>query len=110
MSSTLGPHQPRYAKIDASTATIAAVAAVSGKKIRVLQWVVGNTGAAAATGKFRTGTSADLMGAVTFVNDVAPTNSGFNPEGHFETVASEALNFTQSGTEPFGGYVVYTLV
>lgn len=102
----MGPHLVKRAVIDAANGTIAVVAAVADKKIRVLQWVAGNNGAAATTLTWKSG-STTIAGPVSAVNDVAPINSGYCPDGHFETAKNEALNLVQGGTEALGGYVVY---
>ncbi len=106
MLNPIAPHQVKYFKIDAATATIAAVAAVAGKKIRVIQWRLSNNGAAACTIKWQSA-STDLTGPMSLANDVAGISGEYNPDGHFETAAGEALNLAQSGTEALGGYGCY---
>lgn len=106
MLNPIAPHQVKYFKIDAATASIAAVAAVAGKKIRLISYRLSNNGAAACTVKWQSATT-DLTGPLSLVNDVAGINGPYNPDGHCETAAGEALNLAQSGTEALGGYGSY---
>lgn len=106
----IGPHQPKYASFGAGTADISVVAAVTGKKIRVLSYVIGGTGTGAVDCKWQSGSgmgATDLSGLFPVLADVQALASGYNPDGHFETAAGAALNLNQSGTEALGGHVTY---
>lgn len=85
----------------------AAVAAVAGKKIRVLQVYLHQTGAGSVQFK------SDVGGGATALSGVIPTtaenlavNPGFNPAGHFETAAGKAFNIAL-GTATAFGWVSY---
>lgn len=106
MIAELGPREVKYFKIDSASGTFEVVAAVSGKRIRVLSWYLSNSGAAACTVKWQSA-AVDLTGPLSLANDVAGSVAQFNPAGHFQTAAGAALNITQSGTEQLGGYGSY---
>lgn len=106
MLNPIAPHQVKYFKIDAATASITAVAAVSGKKIRLISYRLSNNGAAACTVLWAS-TATALTGPMSMANDVAGIDGSWNPDGHCETVAGEPLNLVQSGTEALGGYGSY---
>lgn len=87
----LANHPIKYAAINVSSGTTAVVAAVTGKKLRVLEYGYTVGGAGAVTWK----------SATTALTGVMPHNAAgegierpFNPAGYFETVAGEALNLT----------------
>lgn len=99
----------KHAAISASSSgdnTI--VAAVTGKKIRVLSYVLiadsnvdvrfedGASGTA-LTGQMEVGTATDSGGLVV----------GHSPVGHFETSASTLLNLELSGAVQVSGHLVY---
>lgn len=103
---------PKFAKISL-TATGTLVAAVSGKKIRVLSLMMtidnltGDetyTFKSGAAGTALTGTIGDASGAGTPI----PVEYSFSPLGHFETVAGALLELSIAGTTPFAqGSLVY---
>lgn len=101
--------EPQFAAIDAATSgdnTI--VAAVSGKKIRVLGFFLVSGGT--VTARFESDAGGDaLTGQMTLaVNvEVAP---GYNPAGWFETNAGELLNLELSGAVSVDGALVYVLI
>lgn len=97
---------PKFKIINASTSgNNTLVAAVSGKKIRVLSYII--VLGAATTIRFES--SADGT-ALTGQMEIA-ANSGigasFNPLGHFETVAGELLNLELSGANNADGHLSY---
>ena len=97
----------KFARISATTATGTLIASVTGKKIRVLDFILSSS--AQEPFDFRSGGSTILCGPVRDAATVQLT-PGFNPYGHFETVAGEALQYTKSaGVIVFGGSIVYTL-
>ena len=100
----------KYAAIAAATSGAnTLLAAVSGKRIRVLALMI----VAGAAGNIYFTSAA--AGAVIFggsTNKInLPANGGFvlpfNPAGWFETVADELLNLNASSTGPFSGGLVY---
>lgn len=100
---------PKFAAIDAATSgnnTI--VAAVTGKKIRVLSAFV--VAAGAVTARFESGADGTaLTGQMSLA-----ANGGFvlpfNPVGHFETAAGVLLNLELSGAVSVDGSVTYVEV
>ena len=95
---------PKYAKIDvASAGDNTIVAAVAGKKIRVLQYalVVG----AATTVIWKSGSTA-ISGDMSFDAN-SGISSPFSPVGLFETAAGEALVLNLSAANPVSGHLVY---
>jgi hypothetical protein len=98
---------PQYALISESTAaTNDLVAAVTGKKIRVLSYVL-NAAGGANTITFKSASTAisgamDVGDNVSLVADCA--------SGLFETAKGEALNLTQSGATLVAGHLTYVLV
>jgi hypothetical protein len=91
----------KFAKID-TAASADLVAAVTDKKIRVLSYVFAV--AASVTVKFQTGAATDLTGAMTVTTSLS---SGFNPAGHFETVAGAKLNVVLGGAVQVSGHLTY---
>ena len=104
------PLLPKFAKVDGATSgdnTI--VAAVAGKKIRVIAGSLVMTGTAvtirfesAAGGTALTGQMQPLQG------NILPL--AFCPVGHFETIAGELLNMELSGAQSVDGWIVYVEV
>lgn len=98
---------PKFAAITASASgNTSVVAAVTGKKIRVISvWVVAN---AAVNVKFQSATTDKTGLAYLAVNGgfVLP----FSPVGHFETASGEALNINLSAAVAVGGSVTYVEV
>lgn len=100
---------PLYAVIDdALTPDNTIIAAVAGKKIRVLGFFLVAGGTVVARFESDTGGTA-LTGQMTLaVNNVVA--SGFNPLGLFETVAGELLNLELSLAVSVDGALTYVLV
>lgn len=106
---------PKFAKISL-TATGTLVAAVTGKKIRVLSLMMtienqtGNetyTFKSGAAGTALTGALGDAASA----GAVHSVEYGFSPVGHFETVAGSLLELSLAGTTPNAqGSLVYVEV
>ncbi len=105
---TDGVHRPvKRAIIDKATAaTHEIVAAVAGKKIRVLGFYAVAAGAVVATWKSATTAVTGAMTMATGVAVHAPP-AGF---GWFETAAGEALNLTLGGAVQVSGNVIYAEV
>lgn len=101
---------PKFAPIAASSSgNNTLVAAVTGKKIRVLAYNLMGNGAVNA--KFQSGAGGtDLTG----LKYIAAAGSGicapFNPVGWFETASNTLLNLNLSGAVAVGGELVYVEV
>lgn len=95
----------KYAKIDASSTGGDVVAAVVGKRIRVISLFLTIT-TAAGTVKFQSGGSTDLTGAMTFAAGGVQTLP-HNPSGWFQTVAGEKLNMVLASAGQVSGALTY---
>lgn len=85
------------------------VAAVAGKKIRVLAMISVMTGTA-VTIRFESG-----AGGTALTGQMQPSQGGgfvlpFNPVGWFETLSGELLNMELSGAQSVDGVLVYVEV
>jgi hypothetical protein len=99
---------PQFADISCSSSgNNEIVALVSAKRIRVLQWIV--TASAAVNFKWRTA-STDITGLFYAAAAGGGSGGAFNPLGHFQTEAGEALNLNLSGATAVGGSLVYVEV
>lgn len=98
---------PNYATIVASSSgATALVAAVSGKRIRVLSYaIVAN---AAVNVKFQSA-STDLTGLL-YLAANGGAAVAFEGMGCFQTAVGEALNINLSGAVAVGGHLTYVLV
>lgn len=98
---------PTFAVISASASgDNQIVAAVAGKKIRVLQWSFASNGTVSA--KWRSGTT-DLTGSRPLIQ-YAMASGSFSPVGRFETAVNQALNLNLTGAIGVGGELAYVLV
>ena len=97
---------PKRAVISASSSGVSSlVAAVTGKKIRVLSLVL--MAAGAVNVKFQSHTTpTDLTGLFPLAAN-GGFSIGFSPLGHFETVAGEQLDINLSGAVAVGGCLTY---
>lgn len=96
---------PKFSAISATNQNSnTIVAAVTGKKIRVTSYVLISDGDVAAT--FKSSTTSSLTGAMPLTGNTG-ASSGFNPYGHFETVAGELLNLDLSTTANVYGHIQY---
>jgi len=95
---------PKFAKI-ALSASGDPIAAVTGKKIRVLAYNI--MGAGAVNAKFQSNASTDLTG----LKYIAAAGGGicapFNPVGWFETISGEKLTLNLSASVGVGGEITY---
>ena len=101
--------QVRYAVItSAGAGDVEAVAAVTGKKIRVLSYYIRQS--AAGTVRFESGAAGTAMSGVmvTTTADLV-VNGDYNPCGHFDTAASAALSI-EAGTAAVMGHLAYQLI
>jgi hypothetical protein len=102
---------PKFAKIDAASAgDNTLVAAVTGKKIRVLSYVLVNGHTDTQTVRFESGAGGTaLTGQMIFAAN-GGVSSGHNPAGHFETAAGALLNLELSGATTVDGHLTYVEV
>lgn len=99
----------KHAVIDNATSgdnTI--VAAVTGKKIRVLNIVLVSAGS--MTVRFESGAGGTALTGQMTVAAGSGFAPGFDPTGHFETAASALLNLELSAATSADGWINYILV
>ena len=102
-----------YAKIDATANGVnEIVPAVTGKRIRVLSFVMvgppAASGSAPIKGTWKSAATA-LTGPMSMdraTSIVAPLSM----EGHFETAIGEALNLVTDNANAIGGHLMYVLI
>lgn len=103
---------PLFAAFDGLTAgDNTLVAAVAGRKIRVLAAVIAGTGA--ATVAFESTAGGDALTGDMGVSIAAEVDSivlPHNPAGWFETVAGELLNLEVAGAGSVSGCLTYVLI
>lgn len=100
---------PKFAFIDAALSpdnTI--IAAVGGKKIRVLSYSF--IAAGAVTARFESDTGGNSLTGQMQIGANGKASAEFNPLGHFETVAGELLNLELSGAVSVDGHLTYVEV
>jgi hypothetical protein len=86
------------------------VAAVTGKRIRVLAFVASLTGTA-PTARFESGTGGTALTGAFIPNTGLMVELPYNPVGWFETAAGALLNLELGGTTPSAqGVLIYALV
>lgn len=101
---------PKFAVIDAATSgdnTI--VAAVTGKKIRVLAGSLTMTGTA-VTIRFESAASGTALTGQMTPAQGQTIPLPFCPVGHFETIAGQLLNLELGGAQSVDGWLVYVEV
>lgn len=97
----------RYATVQVS-ATGTLVAAVAGKKIRVVSYVLVANGTVNV--KFQSHvTPTDLTGLLYLAANTG-VSAGFNPVGWFESLAGEALDLNLSASIAVGGHLDYIVL
>lgn len=100
---------PQYAVIDhATSGNNTLVAAVTGKKIRVLAFLLVAAGAVSA--RFESDADGTALTGVMSLAANAVVEASHNPAGWFETAAGELLNLELSGAVSVDGVLVYALV
>jgi hypothetical protein len=100
------PEVVKYAVIDdASSGDNEVIAAVSGKKIRVLSYVMITAGA--VTARFESGAGGTALTGQMSIGANGGASSGYVPVGHFETAAGAALNLELSGAVSVDGHITY---
>lgn len=80
------------------------VAAVTGKRIRVLSYCLNTT--TAVTVKFQSGASTDLTGAMA-AGATGRLEGSFNPGGHFQTAEGAKLNIVLGSAVATNGHITY---
>lgn len=96
----------KRAVIDAATSgDNTLVAAVTGKKIRVLNIVIISAGS--MTIRFESGASGTALTGQMTVAAGTGFAPGFDPTGHFETAAGALLNMELSGATSADGWLTY---
>ncbi len=97
----------KYKAVTASASgATTSVAAVSLKKIRVLQWIVSVN--AAVNFKWQSHViPTDLTGLFYTGGQGQGVGGAWNPGGHFETIVGEALDINLSGSVAVGGTLTY---
>lgn len=98
---------PKFAAIAVSTSgNNPIVAAVTGKKIRVLAYIL--VGSDAVNAKFQSASGGtDLTGLKYIAGAGGGVCAPFNPVGWFETASGQLLNLNLSGAVAVGGELVY---
>ena len=99
----------KYAVIDhAGSGDNTLVAAVAGKKIRVLSYVLVSAGA--VTARFESAASGTALSGQMTLAASTVVSAPYNKLGHFETIAGELLNLELGGAVSVDGHLVYQLV
>lgn len=108
MSATTPEFQsPNFAIVSSALASnVEVVAAVAGKKIRVISFTIVSTSANVVT--FRSANTAKTGAMALAANGTLSV--AFSPVGHFETVAGEALNILLGSAAQVSGILTYCLV
>lgn len=96
----------KYAVIDhATSGDNTLVAAVTGKKIRVLSYTL--VAAAAVTVRFESGASGTALTGQMSLAANGGVSCAFNPGGWFETAAGQLLNLELSAAQSVDGHLSY---
>lgn len=104
----VGDGPPKFAVIDATTGDTTIVAAVTGKKIRVLSYVV-TAANSSSTARFESGAGGTSLSGVLRLLNVTAFVAPFNPMGYFETLSGEALSLEVTGGD-VDGHLTYVEV
>lgn len=98
--------QPKFAIIDAaSSGDNTLVAAVAGKKIRVLNYVLVSAGA--VTARFESGAGGTALTGQMTLAASTEVEASSQQWGHFETAAGALLNLELSGAVSVDGHLSY---
>ena len=104
----IGSSEIKYAVIDAASAgdnTI--VSAVTGKKIRVLSYVLVNGHTATQTARFESAASGTALTGQMILGANGGVVAQMNEGGWFQTVAGELLNLELAGATTVDGHLSY---
>lgn len=105
--STSRNNQAQYAAISAaSSGDNTLVAAVSGKKIRVLSYTL--VPASSVAMRFESGAGGTALSGV--MTSAAILKADYNERGHFETAAGALLNLELGGAVQVSGHITYVEV
>lgn len=96
----------QYVAVAAAASNTTLVAAVAGKRIRVVSLALVATGGA-ITVKLQSTTATDLTGAMALAATTGSLVWQYNPAGWCQTVAGELLNLNCSATTAVGGVLGY---
>jgi hypothetical protein len=96
-------YERKFAEITGNGTTIAAVAAVAGKRIRVLAFTLSVSGAGSVI--FKSGSTALNGAGVTFA--AAGNTSASSRDGLFQTAAGAVLNVGNASGLTLGGTLTY---
>jgi hypothetical protein len=100
---------PKFALISASSSgATTVVAAVAGKRIRVLRWSLSSNGAVNVKWQSHI-TPTDLTGLF-YLTQFANAGGAYCPVGIFQTISGEALDINLSGAVAVGGVLTYVEV
>lgn len=103
------PIEVKYAAVAvASSGDNTIVAAVSGKKIRVISYML--NAAAAVDAKWKSGASTDKTGLLYMAAAGYGAIGDYNPSGWFETAVGQALVLNLSAAVAVGGHISYVEV
>jgi hypothetical protein len=99
-------HERKYAAISASSAAgpFTLVAAVTGKRIRVINYVLNVT--AAVTAQFKSGDTV-VSGAMEFAAKSTVSSAAVGVDGLFQTDAGVALTLVVGGSTAIAGHLCY---
>lgn len=104
-----GADTVRFAAINTAGTTSTIVAAETGKRIRVLAYVISTDGGAGNQFGFLS-SSTPLTGTLDTTASVPMIVAPFCPVGHFETAIGEALVISQSSADAAQGHLTYCLI
>jgi len=109
MSPAASSSQPFFAVItSAGAGDVEVVAAVAGKRIRVLSYYIRQS--AAGTVRWESGAGGTALSGVMVTTTADLVVSGdYSPVGHLQTAAGSALSI-EAGTAAVMGHLVYQLV
>lgn len=103
------PISPQFVAIVASSSgATTLVAAMPGKRIRVLSYVLTSNGTVNVKWQSHT-LPTDLTGLDYLIANTG-VSSGYSPIGHFQTLIGEALDINLSGSIAVGGHLTYIAV
>ena len=96
----------KYAVIDAASGDTSIVAAVAGKRIKVVSYVLVPAGA--LTARFESAAGGTALTGVMSLAANAELEAGYCPAGHFRTAEGEALSLELSASTA-DGHLTYIL-
>jgi hypothetical protein len=96
----------KYAVVN-TNATAVLIAAVTGKKIRVLSYLLQPISTVTVTLRNSVTTATLITGAMTYTTGANPIQAEFSPVGHFETIVSEGLSLLLGSGVQVSGHIAY---